>query len=89
MFYFVTLVVAFAVAANAANVRMEPTVNTFASGMWLKEKTLKETDVIKAVFVLKHDASAIKAFDRKLIDISTPKSPNYGNWLSVRCLFNF
>ncbi len=83
MFYFVTLVVAFAVAASASNVRMEPSVNTFSSTMWLKEKSLKDTDFVKAVFVLKHDASSIKSFETKILDLSSPKSANYGKWMKV------
>jgi len=50
--------------------------------MWLKEKkALKDTDIVKAIFVLKHDDSSVRAFEKTLIDISTPSSVNYGKWL--------
>ncbi len=87
MFYFVSLLVAVAVAsASAEYVRMEPSVNTFSSSMWLKEKTLKDTDMVKAIFVLKHDDSSVRNFEKTLIDISTPSSANYGKWLKVSYL---
>lgn len=83
---FVTLLVAAAVASSSAElVRMEPKVNTFTSSKWLKEKTIGDNDVVSAIFVLKHDAAAIKAFEAKLLDISTPKSKNYAKWMTVSC----
>jgi Cu2+-containing amine oxidase len=84
MFYFTTLVVALAVvSASAGNVRMESSVNQFSSPLWLKEKSLKDTDLIKAIFVLKHEENSIKNFERTLLDISSPKSANYGKFLKV------
>lgn len=58
-------------------------MNTFASSKWLKEKTVNDADVVSAVFVLKHDAAAVRAFEAKLLDISTPKSKNYAKWMTV------
>ncbi len=84
MFYFTTLVVALVVAvASAENVRMEASVNQFSSPLWLKEKSLKDTDLVKAIFVLKHEENSIKNFERTLLDISSPKSANYGKFLKV------
>lgn len=80
---FAILLVALAVAARAADVRMEPSVNVFSSSKWLKEKQSIENDVIQTTFVLKHDKSATTEFERTLLDISNPKSPNYGKWLKV------
>jgi len=34
------------------------------------------------MFVLKHDQGKIAAFEKNLLDISSPKSANYGKWLS-------
>ncbi len=85
MVSFTTLLVAFAVVATAAagNVQMEPSVHTFSSSKWLKEKSLKDTDMVKAIFVLKHDSFAIQKFEKKLLGISTPKSATYGKFMKV------
>lgn len=81
---FVVLLVALAVAARAADVRMEPSVNVFSSPKWLKEKASIENDVLETTFVLKHDKVAMAEFEKNLLDISNPKSANFGKWLSVR-----
>lgn len=47
---------------------------------WLKESNAK--DRIKAVFVLKHDPSAMKKYEKDLLDRATPKSKNYGKWFT-------
>jgi hypothetical protein len=69
-------------------VRMEPTVQTFSSSNWLKERALKSDDTVRAVFVLKHDPVAVQQFEQHLLDIATPSSPQYGKWLKVRTQFN-
>jgi tripeptidyl-peptidase-1 len=76
------LLIALAVVARAADVRMEPSVNTFSSTKWLKEKASIENDVIQTTFALKHNKAALADFERTLLDISNPKSANYGKWLS-------
>mmetsp|Transcript_17352 Transcript_17352/g.29335 ORF Transcript_17352/g.29335 Transcript_17352/m.29335 type:complete len:565 (+) Transcript_17352:65-1759(+) len=78
---FVALIVVLAVVAQAADVRMEPSVNVFSSSMWLKEKTIDENSIIKATIVLKTDKSALEKFEKELLDLSTPTSANYGKWL--------
>ena len=80
---FAALLIALAVTARAADVRMEPSINTFSSSKWLKEKTINENDVIKTTFVLKHDKVAMQNFEKNLLDLSTPSSKNYGKWLKV------
>jgi hypothetical protein len=80
---FAVLLIALAVVARAADVRMEPSVNTFSSTKWLKEKASIENDVIQTTFALKHNKAALADFERTLLDISNPKSANYGKWLSV------
>ena len=60
---------------------MERTVNTFTSSKWIQERNLAENDMVRAVFVLKKDQHAVREFDAKLMDISNPKSANYGKWL--------
>ena len=79
-------VVALAVAvATGARVQMESDISfeKFSPRNWVKETThLTEDDIVKCVFALKHDAEAMKAFEAKLLDASTPSSKNYGKWLS-------
>ena len=84
--FFAILVVALAVTARAADVRMEPSINTFSSSRWIKEQVSNENDVIKTTFVLKHDKAAMQDFEKTLYDLSTPSSKNYGKWLSVSYL---
>lgn len=69
-------------AANGASVQMEPSVKTFSGANWLQERKADTKANIKAMFVLKHDAAGRKVLDEKLADISSPKSANYGKWLS-------
>lgn len=66
--------------AMADFIRMEPSVNTFSSSKWIKEGALKDTDMVKAVFVLKHDPQAVAQFEKELLEMSTPSDPRYGNW---------
>lgn len=68
---------------HAEWVHMEPSVNTFSSRNWLKEKTVNPYDSVKAIFVLKHDESTVKEMHNRLMDTSNPKSINYGKWMSV------
>lgn len=78
----VVLLVAVIVVASATDlVRMEPSVNTFSSSSWLKEKVLPQDHVVNAIFVLKTDNTAVQNFEKTLLDISTPSSKNYGKWL--------
>jgi hypothetical protein len=83
---FVIAVVAVAVAmAAGARVQMESDVSfeKFSPRNWIKETThLTDDDIVKCVFALKHDAEAMKSFEAKLLDASTPSSKNYGKWLS-------
>ena len=81
------IVAAVAVMATAEYVRMEPSVDVFSSANWLKESRNIDNDIISTMFVLKHDAHRIEKFEKELIDISTPSSPSYGKWLSVRNIF--
>jgi hypothetical protein len=69
-------------------VRMEPTVQTFSSSNWLKEGALKSDDTVRALFVLKHDPAAVQQFEQHLLDIATPSSPRYGQWLKVSAQLN-
>jgi subtilase family serine protease len=72
---------AFIAVCSADLVRMEQSVNQFSSSNWIFENTIIENTIIKAIFVLKHDESALKSFEENLLDISSPKSKNYGKWL--------
>eukprot|EP01034_Spumella_vulgaris_P037099 gene37099-45768_t len=44
--------------------------------------------MVKAIFVLKHDAFAIQKFEKKLLGISTPKSATYGKFLKPEEIAN-
>jgi len=63
-------------------------VNTFSSSNWIKERALKDDEVVNAVFVLKHDRSAVEAFEKNLLELATPSSPKYGKWLKVSNFFH-
>eukprot|EP00286_Rhodomonas_abbreviata_P018121 CAMPEP_0181305184 /NCGR_PEP_ID=MMETSP1101-20121128/9579_1 /TAXON_ID=46948 /ORGANISM="Rhodomonas abbreviata, Strain Caron Lab Isolate" /LENGTH=568 /DNA_ID=CAMNT_0023411053 /DNA_START=22 /DNA_END=1728 /DNA_ORIENTATION=- len=80
MFVVLIAVLGVLAAATAADVRMEPSVHTFSSPMWLQE-TIHQDDVVKMTIVLKHDKAAMQSFEKELIDLSTPSSKNYGKWL--------
>lgn len=84
MFIAIAIVLAVvAVSINAEYVRMEPAVNTFSSANWLKEKSINENDIVKTIFVLKHEKSVLESYEKTLIDLSTPSSKNYGKWLTA------
>jgi tripeptidyl-peptidase-1 len=71
-----------AASANAELVQMEPSVKTFASSRWLKERRADAKDEVKAMFVLKHDKASVQALEKKLLDVASPKSANYGKWMT-------
>lgn len=73
---------AMAAAASGATVQMEPSVNTFSSPNWIQEKRADMKENVKAMFVLKHDSTAMNEFEKRLLDIASPKSKNYGKWLT-------
>jgi len=75
-------ILAFLAVTSAEMVRMEPSVDKFSSSNWILESSIDETKVIKAIFVLKHEESALQSFEKNLLDISSPKSKNYGKWMS-------
>jgi tripeptidyl-peptidase-1 len=71
-----------AVSAEKNMVRMEPSVNQFDSSRWIRETRMNTDDVyVNAVFVMKHDEGRLAAFEKQLLDLSTPSSSNYGKWL--------
>jgi len=61
-------------------VHMEPSVNIFTSSMWFQEP-IDRKQIIKLVFVLKHSRASIEKLENILLDISSPTSNNYGNWI--------
>jgi hypothetical protein len=67
----------------AGFVRMEPSVNTFSSPNWIKERNLGEKDVIKAIFALKRSPAQVARLEQELLARSTPSNKLYGKWLSV------
>jgi len=69
--------------AASRRITMEPSVKTFSSPFWHRELTAPEaSDEITAVFSLRHDADRVKAFEARLLELSTPGHADYGKWLS-------
>ena len=84
MFASVLLLAAVALASVQAElVQMEPSVTTFSSKNWLKQERFEEDATVKAIFVMKSCPKKIAAFEATLLDRSSPKSKNYGKWLSL------
>jgi len=61
---------------------MEPSVNTFSSQHWIKEKTLTQ-DTITAIFALKRTPAQSARLEQELLARSTPSNKMYGKWLSA------
>lgn len=85
MFLVLLLTLAVVAAASYGNyVQMEPDVTVFSAPNWLRESKVDISGhIIEAIFVLKHDKSAVERFHNKLMDLSTPSSKNYGKWMKV------
>eukprot|EP00933_Yihiella_yeosuensis_P006419 TRINITY_DN111110_c0_g1_i1.p1 TRINITY_DN111110_c0_g1~~TRINITY_DN111110_c0_g1_i1.p1 ORF type:complete len:605 (+),score=119.28 TRINITY_DN111110_c0_g1_i1:44-1858(+) len=49
---------------------------------WLQGPKAASNDVVRPVFMLRHEREALKSFEELLIDISTPGSTRYGQHLS-------
>lgn len=83
MLLVVLAVVLVAVAqANKDWVKMEPSVNVFASSQWIREPSISDGLNVVAHFVLKTNPTARKAFEKQLLELSTPSNAKYGQWLS-------
>lgn len=67
----------------AGLIQMEPSVHTFSSSKWVPDRKLGDDDLVRAVFVMKHDTKKMREFEANLLDIANPKSKNYGNWLKA------
>jgi len=78
------LAVLFSAAAAFSDVRvhMEADIKKFTSSHWVFEGRAVSTEMVEAVFVLKHDKAALQKFEAQFNDLSSPFSPNYGKWLS-------
>lgn len=71
-----------ALGAAGRRIQMESGVHTFSSPFWHKEGAAPSSDSITAVFSLRHDADKVKAFETRLLELSTPKHADYGKWLT-------
>ena len=83
---FLSALVLVAVALTSVNaewVRMESGVNQFESRHWSRQGKLSTEETVKAIFVLKSDPEIRHKIEANLLDISAPKSKNYGKWLSL------
>ena len=66
-----------------SRVRMEAKINKFSSKHWLQQtQPPAEDDVVVAIFALKRDPVKADLFEKTLLSIATPNTPNYGKWLN-------
>jgi hypothetical protein len=63
--------------------QMEPTVSIFSSPMWIQEP-IDRKQVIKIVFVMKHEKEDVRKFEANLLELASPHSKRYGQWLKVK-----
>lgn len=68
--------------ALAARVQMEPSVKVFSHKNWIKSDRVTEADTVKLQFHLKHCPMKVQEFEAELLELATPTSPKYGQWLS-------
>ena len=83
-FIFVILVIAQVFyLINAARILLEPNINynIVPSRLSREEKAPSATEIVKCIFVMKHDPQKMKLFEDKVIKLSTPSTPEYGNFL--------
>lgn len=78
----IALLVSTVSATNIGRTRMEEGVTLFQSEFWINEGPSDPLDTIKAVFALRQSKEDLKNFEATLLDISNPKSTNYGKWLT-------
>jgi len=62
--------------------QMESKIHKFSSNNWIFERHVNEHDMVKPIFVLKHSMEEVKMLEGHLLDISNPKSENFGQWLN-------
>ena len=62
--------------------QLEDDVNKFEAKNWSNRGSARGSDTITPVFLIQRDASVVAKFEKQLLDVSNPKSPNYGKWLS-------
>nr|BAF92024.1 sedolisin-like peptidase [Actinophrys sol] len=83
----VLLIALCAIVATATNfgkrVRMEPDVSIFSAPNWAIGERVTDQDMITLRFVLRHESHKVAEFEELLLDISNPKSSNYGKWLTI------
>jgi len=76
-----------AVAVTATNyakrVRMESDISVFSSPNWIMGERVNDEDLITVRFALKHESHKVAQFEELFLDISNPKSVNYGKWLTI------
>ena len=83
-FIFVILVIAQVFyLIDAARTFLEPNINyNIVLSRWSREeKAPAGTEIVKCIFVMKHDRQKMKLFEDKVIKLSTPSTPEYGNFL--------
>jgi len=83
----ILLIALCAIVATATNfgkrVRMESDVSVFSAPNWIMGERVNDQDMITVRFALKHDSYKVAQFEEHFLDISNPKSPNYGKWLTI------
>jgi tripeptidyl-peptidase-1 len=70
-----------AVSAQERHI-LEADVRVFEAPRWQRRARAAKADVITPSFMLKHDAVALKEFEKTFYAVSTPGNPHYGQHLS-------
>jgi tripeptidyl-peptidase-1 len=61
---------------------LEADVRVFEAPRWQRRARAAKADVITPSFMLKHDAAAVKEFEKTFYAVSTPGNPRYGQHLT-------
>jgi len=62
---------------------MEPDVSIFAHNDWEKTDRVKSGEIVTLNFAIKHEQDKRQTLENELYDRSSPKSENYGKWLTI------
>jgi tripeptidyl-peptidase I len=75
-------------AFSNARTPLETEITKFSSRFWLKEGFANPIDAVEAIFVLKRDQELVNSFEKTVLDLSNPKSKNFGKWMSKEEIAN-
>mmetsp|Transcript_11786 Transcript_11786/g.35362 ORF Transcript_11786/g.35362 Transcript_11786/m.35362 type:complete len:597 (-) Transcript_11786:1216-3006(-) len=69
--------------ATTLRERMEADVTQFSGRNWIRGARVSAEETVELEFWLKHDAKDVAAFHDTLVELATPGSPKYAQWLSA------